>query len=160
MSQLRHLSRFAVAIPALLLTACGGDSPPAESAPQAGAPAATPAAPATPGEIRVALTPQPGFTATGTLRLVRDGDNFVAEAVAETHMNQGDYPMYIREGNCAGGGRVVVPLTAIQGQESGEGTAKTTFPAAQLPPAASYFVSIHGPTGSPVACADLPAVNL
>ena len=144
----------------LSVPACGSDAPPAESGSETGAPGAASSASETPSEIRVELMPLPDYIAEGTVTLTRSGENLVARAFVETHLNQGDYAMHIHEGICAEGGRVVVALTSVEGQELGEGEATTTFPASELSPTASYFVWIHSPTGEPVACADIPPVNL
>jgi hypothetical protein len=154
--------RLETTIPTLLiLVACGGsDAQPDAQTMESESPAAAPAQQQAAGPIDVVLTPLPNYIAEGTVTLTRDGDSIVTRVVAETHLNQGDYPMHIHEGTCAEGGRVVVPLTTVEGQESGEGTATTTFPASQLSPTGTYFIWIHSPTGEPVACADLPPLNL
>jgi hypothetical protein len=159
---LRHPSSILTTVPMVLaLAACGGSDMADDSMPQTGAPAAAaPAAPSTPGELTAEMHPLPNYQAEGSIRITRDGSQFVVEVLAESHLPQADYPLHIHEGRCADGGRVVTQLLAVEGQEAGEGRSTTRVEASSLTPTGSYFIQIHAPNGTPIGCGDLPPVNL
>lgn len=126
------------------LASCGGES----AQEQAG------------GEVSAEFQEIDASAAEGLVTLTRADDTYTATVAMDTHRGPGDYPVAIHSGTCAAGGPVVVELTAVQGQEGGEGRATTTFPASQLPAGASYFVQLNDAAGGgPLACADLPALE-
>lgn len=141
----------AAVVAGLLVAACGGDaSPPGEGGEDAAA---------RPGEARVGLASVGDYRAEGLAILTRSGDRITADVAVDTHLGPGDYSVHIHEGTCEEGGRVVVPLTSINGGESGSGHAATTFDASELPTGGTYFIQVHRSGGDPVACGDVPALD-
>ena len=141
-----------LAVIGAIVASCAGDTDTPDAPPDTeGA--------ATPGEARVMLSAVGDYRAEGLAVLTRRGDQVEADVAVDTHLGPGDYAVHIHEGTCEEGGRVVVPLTSINGGESGSGHATTRFPATDLPSDAGYFIQVHRSGGDPVACGDVPAVD-
>ncbi len=156
MNTLKLRCRIGTLVPGLLLVlaACGGDAP--ESAPPATPADAGSAPSAESSSITVTFESVGEFIAEGAMTLRRDGQNIVADIIADSHLGPGDYPIHIHEGTCEEGGRVVQSLTTMTGGEGGEGTSLTTFPGSQLTATGTYFVQMHRSDGTPIACANIP----
>lgn len=63
------------------------------------------------------------------------------------------YPAHIHAGTCVQGGAVAAPLTSVA---ASNGQSTTTVAASKLNPAQPSFVQVHEPSGTPVACGDMP----
>jgi hypothetical protein len=145
----RHLVAMAPLV--FLLAACGGDSPDGAVPGEAEGPP--------PGPVQVNFEPIGEFIAEGSVTLRRSDDTVTADILADSHLGPGDYPIHIHEGTCEEGGRVVVALATMTGGEGGEGTSVTSFPVTELPLDGTYFVQMHRADGTPIACADFPALT-
>lgn len=139
------------------LAACdAGDAGDADAGPGSD-PAARGAAPSAPPETEVELAAVDHSGITGTVGADRD-DEQVTVSVSVEGLEPGvDYPAHVHDGRCVAGGPVRFPLGRITADDDGTGRSTTRIPAAELPPAGSLFVQVHGEGGRAVACADLPA---
>lgn len=135
------------------LAACGGgDAPPAGGAAEESAGAEAPAG----GEVSAAFSEVDGSAAEGMFVLSLAGGEYSAVVNIETHRGPGDYPVRIHTGNCGAEGTLVRELSSVEGQEGGEGSSRTSFPAADLP-AGEYAVRLYdAQAGNALACADIP----
>lgn len=68
-----------------------------------------------------------------------------------------DYPAHVHRGACAEGGEVVAELNPPTVASVGLGSSLTHLSADVMEEGVSYFVQVHRPGGTPVACADVEA---
>ena len=66
-----------------------------------------------------------------------------------------EFPAHVHRGVCAEGGPVAVALNAIIPDMPGSGTSNTALEGAELPADEPFFVQVHGPSGTPIACGDI-----
>jgi hypothetical protein len=107
------------------------------------------------GGITALFAEVDGSSAGGSVVLTLAGGEYTAAVNIETHRGPGDYPIRVHSGTCATDGAVVRELSSVEGQEGGEGSSRTSFPAAELP-MGDHAVRIYdAQAGNVLACADL-----
>lgn len=134
------------AVSIFLLSACGGD---------AGGGAGSSAEGSEP--IRVDLAAVNQSAAEGSVSLTLSEGSYSAVVSIDTHRGPGEYPVEIHAGSCAAMGPLAVELSAVEGQEGGEGQSRTTFSASELPAGGSYYIELRdAQDDSVLGCGDLP----
>jgi hypothetical protein len=76
--------------------------------------------------VDLAAVNQSAAEASASLTL-NEGSYSVVVSI-DTHRRPGEYPVEIHTGACDAMGPLAVELSAVEGQEGGEGQSRTTFP--------------------------------
>jgi hypothetical protein len=142
----------------LLLAGCGGER---DVEPQAEAPATAPAEPeraAPDTAITVPFSPVDGATASGNVRVEADGGRTML-TVALRGSRAGVYHGLLHEGRCAARGGSLDHMEPVVADATGAGEALSAIdlPITMLLDG-RHIIVYNDPDGTPVACADLPAV--
>ncbi len=158
MKLFNHFSTYLVAFTLVGVSACGGGDAAPEAA-EGGAETAAPVDEASAGgEVSAPFQDVYGSAAEGTFVLTLANGGYSAVVNIETHRGPGDYPVRIHSGNCAAEGTFVLDLTSVEGQEGGEGSSRSEFPATELP-AGPHAVRLYdAQAGNALACAEIPEI--
>lgn len=161
----------------LALAACGGDDA-AETNAAAGDSATVPAAPAPAADTTPAAGAAGGAMGNSTVQLAAVGNSGVSgSAMLGTEgtgtkvtldltgfKSAGSSAAHVHQGTCESPGEVVAPLTAVQVDDSGNGSSITTL---QIPMETvmngQHIVAAHeigGNPGAPVTCAPIPGHSM
>lgn len=135
---------LAIALPALALAACsegGGET--AE------------AAPADQNQITASVQAKSESGMQGHVMITSEADEIIVKLEVLGLEAGTEYPAHLHQGSCAEGGEVVAELDSPTVASVGLGSSLTHLSADVMQPDRSYFVQVHRPDGTPVACADV-----
>lgn len=160
-------TRFPVIVTLIALTAVAceraddpdraGEPPPDTAVAPAAVPAAdAPArAPGVGADTREIGADPAAARVTGEARLEERPDGGASIVVSLQGLDAGAlYPVTLHQGSCAHGGPVRVPLGRITARADGTGSLRMVLAEGQVP-ASPLFARAIGPSGGPVACADI-----
>jgi hypothetical protein len=112
-------------------------------------------------EVEVPLEAVGAATATGAANLLANdaGGTDVAVTVS-AGLEPGSHLSHIHTGTCAAQGGVEYPLTNVEADAQGAGTADTTLDVALADlQDGAHYVQVHDLAGAPVICGDIPAAS-
>jgi hypothetical protein len=90
----------------------------------------------------------------GRATAIQTDDSLQLNLMVQGLPREGEYPAHIHRGSCETGGGVIVALNPVLVETDGMGRSTTMLAADRLPPDASHFVQVHGPSGV-LACGDV-----
>ena len=147
-------------VPALGLLACSKGKAD-QAAMQPAAAVDTPPPAPTPAPVTATLVAKNNSKITGSVVLTRSDDSTAIAVTLNGGRSGTTYPSHIHFGHCDQPGGVVVPLTSVKVGADGSGTSTTTVATSTLDAARQQHGSLleqsHGPSGTPIACGDIPA---